>query len=152
MGDNNTRLCVNFIGLTGPSGVLPRSYTELLIARRVGRDNSAQELLDLFNHRIVALFWLAWAKHRPEIGRQFGFQNLVLRYLEHVVGLGTLPCRHDCTLNRRTANTTKPLPGAAMVYFSGLIAQRPHGERAIAQVLSAVVGAPVQTTGCLGTW
>lgn len=74
VGDNNTRLCVNFIGLTGPSGVLPRSYAELLIARRVGRDNSAQEFLDLFNHRIVALFWLAWAKHRPEIGRQFGFR------------------------------------------------------------------------------
>lgn len=152
VGDNNTRLCVNFIGLTGPSGVLPRSYTELLIARRVGRDNSAHEFLDLFNHRIVALFWLAWAKHRPEIGRQFGFQNSVLRYLEHVVGLGTPALQARLHPNRRTANTTKPLPGAAMVYFSGLIAQRPHGERAIAQVLSAVVGAPVQTTGCLGTW
>ena len=152
VGDNNTRLCVNFIGLTGPSGVLPRSYTELLIARRVGRDNSAQEFLDLFNHRIVALFWLAWAKHRPEIGRQFGFQNSVLRYLEHVVGLGTPALQARLHPNRRTANTTKPLPGAAMVYFSGLIAQRPHGERAIAQVVSAVVGAPVQAAGCLGTW
>lgn len=152
VGESNLRLCVNFLGLTGPSGVLPRHYTELLIARRIGRDRSAQEFLDLFNHRLVALFWLAWAKHRPEIGRQFGFQNSVLRYLEHIVGLGTPALQARLHPGRRGTTTGKPLPGAAMVYFSGLIAQRPHGERAIAQVVSAVVGAPVHTIGCLGTW
>ena len=67
-----------------------RIYTEQLIARKqVQRDQSAQDFLDLFNHRLVSLFWLAWAKHRPEIGRQFGFHNSVYRYLEHIVGLGT---------------------------------------------------------------
>ena len=148
-----TRVRVNFMGLTGPSGVLPRSYTELLIARRVDRDRSAQEFLDLFNHRLVALFWLAWAKHRPEIGREFGFRNSVLRYLEHVVGLGTPALQARLHPGRSKSGTRdKPLPGAALVYFSGLISQRPHGERAIAQVVSAVVGAPVQASGCLGTW
>ena len=130
-GDINTRLCVNFMGLTGPSGVLPRTYTELLIARKTNRDRSAQEFLDLFNHRLVSLFWLAWAKHRPEIGRQFGFQNSVLRYLEYVVGLGTPALQARLHPNRRVATKTRELPGAALVYFSGLVAQRPHGERAI---------------------
>lgn len=151
-GDSNTRVCVNFMGLTGPSGVLPRTYTELLIARKSNRDRSAQEFLDLFNHRLVSLFWLAWAKHRPEIGRQFGFQNSVLRYLEYVVGLGTPALQARLHPNRRGAAQGRQLPGAALVYFSGLVAQRPHGERAIAQVVSAVVGAPVQASGCLGTW
>ncbi|HSD18229.1 MAG TPA: type VI secretion system baseplate subunit TssG [Thermomonas sp.] len=151
-GDINTRVCVNFMGLTGPSGVLPRTYTELLIARKTHRDRSAHEFLDLFNHRLVSLFWLAWAKHRPEIGRQFGFQNSVLRYLEHVVGLGTPALQARLHPNRRVATKTRELPGAALVYFSGLVAQRPHGERAIAQVVSAVVGAPVHAAGCLGTW
>lgn len=150
--DSNTKVCVNFMGLTGPSGVLPRTYTELLIARKIGRDRSAQDFLDIFNHRLVALFWLAWAKHRPEIGRQFGFQNSVLRYLEHIVGLGTPALQARLHPTRRGAETAKPLPGAAMVYFSGLIAQRPHGERTIAQMVSAVVGAPVEARGCLGTW
>lgn len=151
-GDINTRVCVNFMGLTGPSGVLPRTYTELLIARKTHRDRSAQEFLDVFNHRLVSLFWLAWAKHRPEIGRQFGFQNSVLRYLEYVVGLGTPALQARLHPNRRVSQKTRELPGAALVYFSGLVAQRPHGERAIAQVVSAVVGAPVQAAGCLGTW
>lgn len=150
--DRDTRVCVNFMGLTGPSGVLPRSYTELLIARRLDRDRGAQEFLDIFNHRLVALFWLAWAKHRPEIGREFGFQNSVLRYLEHLVGLGTPALQARLHPGKHGTTGAKPLPGAAMAYFSGLIAQRPHGERAIAQVVSAVVGAPVEARGCLGTW
>ena len=151
--DAATRVCVNFMGLTGPSGVLPRTYTELLIARKqVQRDQTAQDFLDLFNHRLVSLFWLAWAKHRPEIGRQFGFHNSVYRYLEHIVGLGTPALQARLHPNKRSAAPAKPLPSAAMSYFSGLIAQRPHGERAIAQVVSGVVGAPVQASGCLGTW
>ena len=151
-GDSNTRVCVNFMGLTGPSGVLPRNYTELLIARRANRDRSAQDFLDIFNHRLVALFWLAWAKHRPEIGRQFGFQNSVLRYLEHLVGMGTPALHARMQPGKPRAGAGKPLPSAAIRYFSGLIAQRPHGERAIAQVVSAVVDAQVAATGCLGTW
>lgn len=150
--DGHQQVCVNFLGLTGPSGVLPRHYTELLIARRLNRDRGAQDFLDLFNHRLVALFWLAWAKHRPEIGRQFGFHNSVLRYLEHIVGLGTPALQARLHASPRAARQGRPLPGAAMLYFSGLIAQRPHGEHAIAQVVSAVVNAPVQASGCLGTW
>lgn len=151
--DAAMRVCVNFLGLTGPSGVLPRTYTELLIARQSHRDRSAQEFLDLFNHRLVALFWLAWAKHRPEIGRQFGFHNSVLRYLEHIVGMGTPALQAQLHPGKRSgAASRKPLPGAAMTYFSGLIAQRPHGEVSLAQVVSAVVGAPVRANGCLGTW
>lgn len=151
--DAATRVCVNFLGLTGPSGVLPRTYTELLIARKTHRDPSAQDFLDMFNHRLVALFWLAWAKHRPEIGRQFGFHNSVLRYLEHFVGMGTPALQAQLHPGKRSGTSArKPLPGAAMTYFSGLIAQRPHGEVSLAQVVSAVVGAPVRATGCLGTW
>lgn len=148
-----TRVCVNFLGLSGPSGVLPRHYTELLIARKqIQRDQSAQEFFDLFNHRLASLFWLAWAKHRPEIGRQFGFNNSVYRYLDHIIGLGTPALQARLRPGKRPAAVSKPLPSAALSYFSGLIAQRPHGERAIAQVVSAVVGARVQASGCLGTW
>ena len=151
--EGSTRVCVNFLGLTGPSGVLPLTYTELLIARKSRRDTSAQDFLDMFNHRLVALFWLAWAKHRPEIGREFGFHNSVLRYLEHIVGMGTPALQAQLHPGKRSAmQPRKPLPGAAMIYFSGLIAQRPHGEVSLAQVVSAVVGAPVRASGCLGTW
>ena len=50
-------MTVNFMGLTGPSGVLPRHYTERLFAEVRGEERHAlRDWLDLFNHRLVSLF------------------------------------------------------------------------------------------------
>lgn len=57
-----------FMGLTGPSGVLPRHYTELLYKiERFGRGpekHALRDWLDLFDHRLVSLFYRAWEKYR----------------------------------------------------------------------------------------
>ena len=61
-------MTVTFLGLTGPSGVLPRHYTELLL--RLDREAKGPEKhalrrwLDLFNHRLLSLFYRAWEKYR----------------------------------------------------------------------------------------
>src|SRR5262249_53650386 len=61
-------MTVNFLGLTGPSGVLPRCYTErLLIQDRDFRGPERYSLrawFDLFNHRMISLFYRAWEKYR----------------------------------------------------------------------------------------
>ncbi|NZA28606.1 type VI secretion system baseplate subunit TssG [Luteimonas sp. SJ-92] len=184
--DGGWRMSVRFFGLTGPSGVLPRHYTEWLIARRQRRDRAAQDFLDLFNHRLITLFWRAWAKYRPDIGQEFGFPNSPLRYIHHLVGLGTpalqarlrasagasrrqpgmpTPAPADPARGPGGAETPsdpgppsarrgseRPLPGAALAYYAGLISQRPHGAGALSQVVGDVVGAPVAVDGCLGTW
>ena len=55
---------VNFLGLTGPSGVLPHIYTLLLIERRFARDRRLQDFLDIFHHRMISLYYQAWRKYR----------------------------------------------------------------------------------------
>jgi type VI secretion system protein ImpH len=57
-------ITVNFFGLTGPSGVLPRHYTELLIDRVRQNDFALRDFLDLFHHRMISLFFRAWVKYR----------------------------------------------------------------------------------------
>lgn len=147
------RMTVNFIGLTGPSSVLPRHYTEWLIERRQARDPVAQDFLDLFNQRIVSLFWRAWAKYRADIGLQFGLPNGVLRYVFDLVGMGT-PSLHRRLTSGSTdaAGRTRRLPSQALAYYSGLISQRPHGIGSVSQVLGDFIGAPVTVEGCFGTW
>lgn len=62
------RMTVAFLGLTGPAGALPRHYSELLL--RVEREarsperHALRDWLDLFNHRLVSLFFRAWEKYR----------------------------------------------------------------------------------------
>ncbi|MEI0548580.1 type VI secretion system baseplate subunit TssG, partial [Klebsiella sp. 72742] len=59
---------VTFMGLVGPSGVLPRPYTELLINRHIQhRDDAAHAFMDLFSHRMVAQFYQAWQKYKFHI-------------------------------------------------------------------------------------
>src|SRR5947209_644748 len=57
------RLTVNFMGLTGPLGVMPLCYTEFVINRLQNRDSALRDFLDLFNHRIISLFYQAWEKY-----------------------------------------------------------------------------------------
>src|SRR5262249_40042854 len=64
-------MSVPFMGLTGPSGVLPRHYTVMLL--RVEKELKTKEKyafrdwLDLFNHRFIALFFRAWEKYRFDV-------------------------------------------------------------------------------------
>ena len=82
-------MTVTFMGLTGPMGVLPHSYTELVMERTRYRDHALGAFLDIFNHRLLSLFYRAWEKYRPWVARERGEDDAMTGALFSLVGLGT---------------------------------------------------------------
>lgn len=140
------RMTVSFMGLTGPLGVLPRHYTEFLIQRAGQKDYAAGEFFDLFTHRLVSLFYRAWEKYRCAVGleraaRQDAQTDLFTEVLYSLVGLGPEGLR------RRV-----PFRGRPLLFYAGLLAQRPHSAAGLAGILRDHLGAPVSIAQFVGRW
>ena len=86
-------LVVNFMGLTGPMGVLPLYYTELLVERVRNKDFVMVKFFDIFNHRMISLFYQAWEKYRFTIAYERGERDKFSHHLMDLIGIGTKPGR-----------------------------------------------------------
>jgi len=135
------QMVVNFMGLVGPAGVLPLYYTELVIARVRERDTTLRDFLDIFNHRMISLFYRAWEKYRFGISYERGERDRFSHYLLDLIGLGT-PGLQD----------RQPVADESLLYYSGLLAQRPRSATALRQILSDYFEVPVEIEQFAGAW
>lgn len=132
---------VNFMGLIGPTGVLPHHYTLLAIDRgRASRGSAYAEFLDLFHHRIISLFYRAWRKNR--VAAAIGTPDDHLR--EHVldlVGMGLPALREGLAFEEN-----------ALVYYAGLLGTQQRSAVALEQLLEDYFGVPVEVRQFEGGW
>lgn len=140
------RLTVGFMGLTGPSGVLPTAYTELLIERRNHfRDTAAHQFLDLFSHRAVSLFYQAWRKHRFYLGVEAGDQDGFTRNTLDLAGIGlkSLQARlqHDGGISDMFVS-----------HFAGLLAQKPVSAVSLAALIRGYFKVDAEIEQFVGQW
>jgi type VI secretion system protein ImpH len=137
---------IAFMGLTGTQGVLPLCYTEELLESKAAKDNSLAAFFDLFNHRLVSLFYRAWQKHRPAILYEIAAlrqeqPDPLTQYLFDLIGMGTPGLQHRLGI-----------PDESLLLYAGLIAQRPHSASALRGILRDYFGMPVEIDQCIGSW
>ena len=147
-GDDGSapRMVVSVMSLAGPSGVLPRLYSEAVTTTLRNRSHALHDFLDLMAHRLVALFARAGTKYRlhraVESSRLAGADSDPLTMtLLSFTGHGT----------RYTGE--RVMAGIApLLYYSGLFTTRPRSAERLRALISDWLGRPVTVLQFAGAW
>src|SRR5215469_82806 len=134
-------MVVNFMGLTGPSGVLPYWYTEHIIERLKAKDDSLPCFLDIFNHRVISFFYRAWSKYRFPVSYNRGDQDRFTKYLLDLIGLGTTG------LQQRQS-----VPDDALLNYVALFGEQSRSAAALEGILVDYFQVPVEVEQFVGSW
>jgi len=145
-GRPELEMVVTFMGLTGPAGVLPHHYTRLLIQRLRDRDTALRDFLDIFNHRLISLFYRAWEKcHFPAAydetrGRQHQ-EDLFTAGLYCLVGLGSGGLRKRLKVGDE-----------AFLSYAAFFADQHRPAVCIPRMLASYFEVPVELDQLAGQW
>jgi type VI secretion system protein ImpH len=167
-GEQTPVMTQSFLGLFGPSGILPRSYTELLI--RLQRDSKGpekhllREWMDLFNHRLVSLFYRAWEKYRFTIPYERleydrSEPDLFTRSLLSLIGLGMPPLRQRLRVSAE-ADPESAAPEVvfarildlSLLRYAGFFSHRPRNAISLQALIGDYFRTPTQVRQFQGQW
>ena len=135
------RMNVNFMGLTGPMGVLPLYYTVLLRERLRAHDGALRAFFDIFNHRAVSLFYRAWEKYHFTVAYERNEEDALSPHLMDLLGLGTpgLSCRQG-------------ISDEALLFRCGLLASQARSAEGLRALLTDYFDVPVEIEQFVGKW
>jgi type VI secretion system protein ImpH len=120
------RLAVSFFGLLGPNGPLPLHLSEYARDRQRNSDDPTMvRFFDLFHHRMLMLFYRAWAGGQPTVSHDRPATDRFELYVGALAGFG-LPA-----LRSRDA-----FPDSAKFFYAGRLAAQSRN----AEGLGAIVG------------
>jgi type VI secretion system protein ImpH len=139
--DPQPRMIINFMGLTGLLGALPRCYTELLLERASKKDLTLQEFLDIFNHRMISLFYRAWEKYRYHVRHERDNRDYFSQHLCSLIGIGTPGLQNRMVVK-----------DAALLFYSGAFAQRPRSASILERILHDYFEVPAGVEQYIGRW
>ena len=159
---------VNFMGLTGPSGVLPRHYTEKVMEVERDADAKTRSTLrgwfDMFTSRFIWSMYRAWKKMRidrslPESQGPKSTPSPFAQGLFSLIGfgLGSLRSRLQVRTNNTShspedAATEDRIRDWALLRHSSTLARRRRSAAQISRVLSDYFQVPVLVEQFQGQW
>ncbi|MDA1013746.1 MAG: type VI secretion system baseplate subunit TssG [Planctomycetota bacterium] len=168
-------LHVNFMGMTGPIGALPQWYTETVVQRMAMKDHTLREFLDIFNHRLISLFYRAWEKYRFWLrhedvvqqeanalkageAKQRGFViderpalDRFSQCLLELTGAGPPSIRYQMQVRNRL-EPRHEIRDETLRFYAGLLAQSHRSAVALEAILTDYFQVPVAIRQFQGQW
>lgn len=136
------RLSVNFFGLLGPNGPLPLHLTEYARSRMVqNRDPTFARFLDVFHHRLLLLFYRAWAISQPTVHLDRLKDDRFATYLGSLFGLGFASLRGRDVISDN-----------AKQFFSGHFCCQSRHAEGLTRIVSSYLQMPAEIEQFIGQW
>lgn len=136
------QLMIYSFGLFGPNGPLPLHFTEYVRERYLhNQDHTLLDFLNLFHHRLILLFYRAWANSQPTVSLDRADDQAFTRYLSSLVGMGesTLPARDS-------------LPTHAKYFMAGHLVRQRRDAEGLAKILRHYFQVPVRILENIPVW
>jgi type VI secretion system protein ImpH len=135
------RLGVRFFGLLGPQGPMPLHFTEYVRERlRYRGDATLARFLDLFHHRLLLLFYRAWAQAQPTVHHDRPDDDRFAAWLGASCG------------EAERVQAWRPVPPAARMFQAGLLGSRSRHAEGLKKLLSSHFGVPVNIESNVAHW
>lgn len=142
-GEDGAVLLEQFaFGLFGPNGALPLHLTELAYERRRHKDDATVvDFLNLFQHRLISLFYRAWAESEPTASLDRPDDDRFRSYIGALIGMAP-----------DSARDADAVPDYAKLCRAGLFAAQPRSAEGLEAVLADYFNVAVEVRQFVGSW
>lgn len=150
---NQWQVTTNILGLTGSMGVLPYHYSELVLQRNKKRDRALMRYLDLFNHRLISLFYQASTKYRlPYTYEAHALTRNQLKSSKSNVDRQTFALLSLIGLGADHLQNRMLVRDESLIYYGGLLSLQVRTAQNLKQIISDYFSVPVSIEEFVGQW
>lgn len=137
------RMLVYFFGLFGPNGPLPLHLTEHARDRQRNSDDPTfARFADMFHHRMLSLFYRAWADAQPAVQFDRGAESDRFgRYVGTLFGLGFPATRERDAMH-----------DLAKLHYAGRFASQTKSPQGLRDALAGYFGLQTEIVEFVGQW
>lgn len=140
--DHPARLAVNFFGMFGPNGPLPLHLTEYARDRaRNSADPTFARFVDLFHHRMLSLFYRAWANSQPTVNFDRPGEDKFAIYVGSLFGLAMPSFRER-----------DEFPDLAKLHYAGQLSCQTKSADGLKAMIAGFFGMPTRIEQFVGQW
>ncbi len=125
-------MSVAFMGMIGPSGVMPYWFNEMALNRNREKDFSLTSFLDIFHHRLITLFYLAWKRSRFAENYSEDHTDRLSAMLLSLTGLGS-----------KWLLEISGLPAERFLFYTGQLSRPAPSVSSLTAVISSMTGTDV---------
>lgn len=135
-------MVVNFFGLLGTNGPMPLPITEYIHDRLHNHgDKALASFLDVFHHRLISLFYRAWACNQQSVSHDRTEDDRFAVYIGSLFGIGEESLR-----NR------DQVPDVAKLHYSGRLSCQIRNAEGLREILQDYFKIAVDIEEFVGQW